>query len=339
MTSQQTQPRGAPKLTTTKPSRIVALLAVLTVSACGGSSADDAAPKVAETASATEATITTGSTKVASAPGQTSGVTAVVGSAASAPTVAGGAPRADPNEAPETVPPTVLASSGGRTIETPDALGVTTLPDDVSVTPAGITIVNTVRSDLASIKVYDSPEATTPRLEIANPGDSGEPVTFTEDARTSTRALVLLPVRPNGSTGWIDLGDVRSTTHRYRIEVNLSEYRFTVYKGGDVVLQDKIGVGKATAPTPAGRYYITKLLRAPNPDGLYGPYAYGLSGFSEVLTAEKWNGNEPILGLHGTNRPDLLGTDVSSGCIRMSNENITRLAKLLPLGVPVVVRG
>jgi lipoprotein-anchoring transpeptidase ErfK/SrfK len=298
---------------------------VLTVSACSGSSADDTASAITEAAETP-------------APEPTSANTASTGTAAPPSTVRAGAPRVDPNEAPTTVPPTVLASSGGRTIETPAALGVTSLPDDVSVTPAGLTIVNTVRADLASVKVYDSPAATTPRLEIANPGQSGEPITFTEDARTSTRALVLLPVRPNGSTGWIDLGDVRSTTHRYRIEVNLSEYRITVYKGSEVVLQDKIGVGKETAPTPAGRYYITKLLKAPNPDGLYGPYAYGLSGFSEVLTSAKWNGNEPILGLHGTNRPDLLGTDVSSGCIRMSNDNITKLAKLLPLGVPVAVR-
>ena len=273
-----------------------------------------------------------------SATGQTPASSATAASASPASTEAAGVAEGESERGPRR-----RASDGarvveGRTIETPDALGVTSLPDDVSGDPGRDHDREYGPRRSPSIKVYDSPEATTPRLEIANPGDSGEPITFTEDARSSTRALVLLPVRPNGSTGWISLGDVRSTTHRYRIEVSLSDYRITVYKGSEVVLQDKIGVGKETAPTPAGRYYITKLLRAPNPDGLYGPYAYGLSGFSEVLTSSKWNGNEPILGLHGTNRPDLLGTDVSSGCIRMSNDNITKLAKLLPLGVPVTVQ-
>ncbi|WP_338052762.1 L,D-transpeptidase [Protofrankia coriariae] len=44
-----------------------------------------------------------------------------------------------------------------------------------------------------------------------------------------------------------------------------------------------------------------------------------------------------MIGIHGTNQPNLLGQDVSHGCIRVSNETITRLARLLPLGTPVEI--
>ena len=72
-----------------------------------------------------------------------------------------------------------------------------------------------------------------------------------------------------------------------------------------------------------------------NPNGIYGPYAYQLSGFSDVLL--RFNGGTGVIGIHGTNEPWLLGKDVSHGCIHMSNAGITRLAHLLPLGVPVEI--
>jgi lipoprotein-anchoring transpeptidase ErfK/SrfK len=42
-----------------------------------------------------------------------------------------------------------------------------------------------------------------------------------------------------------------------------------------------------------------------------------------------------VIGLHGTSQPSSIGHDVSSGCIRLRNADITRLARLLPLGTPV----
>ena len=41
-------------------------------------------------------------------------------------------------------------------------------------------------------------------------------------------------------------------------------------------------VGKPT-PTPTGEYYLRVLLQAPDPNTVYGPYAYGLSSHSETL--------------------------------------------------------
>jgi len=61
-----------------------------------------------------------------------------------------------------------------------------------------------------------------------------------------------------------------------------------------------------------------------------------LSGYSEVLF--EFGGGDGQMGIHGTNDPTSLGRNVSNGCIRMSNAAITRLAKTLPLGVPVEIR-
>ncbi|MBW3648616.1 MAG: L,D-transpeptidase, partial [Actinobacteria bacterium] len=65
----------------------------------------------------------------------------------------------------------------------------------------------------------------------------------------------------------------------------------------------------------------------------YGPYAYGLSGFSTTL--DTFAGGEAVIGLHGTNDPASIGKDVSFGCIRLNNADIRELADLLPLGTPV----
>lgn len=146
---------------------------------------------------------------------------------------------------------------------------------------------------------------------------------------------VLLPVRPNGSKGWIRASEVSLSENDYRIRIELGGHRITVWKGSQIIVEEPIGVGRANTPTPGGEYYITELLAQPNPNGPYGPYAYGLSGYSDVLRT--FAGADGVIGLHGTNDPAGLGHDVSHGCIRMSNAGISRLARELPLGTPVVI--
>jgi lipoprotein-anchoring transpeptidase ErfK/SrfK len=68
---------------------------------------------------------------------------------------------------------------------------------------------------------------------------------------------------------------------------------------------------------------------------VYGPYAYPLSGHSEVLTS--FNGGDGELGIHGNNDESVLGQSVTAGCVRMKNASITMLASMLPLGTPVEI--
>jgi lipoprotein-anchoring transpeptidase ErfK/SrfK len=170
-------------------------------------------------------------------------------------------------------------------------------------------------------------------MRLTNPNADGAPLVFLVEEEQPGWLRVLLPVRPNGATGWIRADAVTLSSTGYHIDVTLAAHRIVVADGDRVVDDEPIGVGRANTPTPGGAYYITELLQQPTPDGPYGPYAYGLSGYSNVLHA--FNGGAGIVGIHGTNDPAGLGHDVSHGCIRMSNAGISKLAHLLPLGTPV----
>jgi lipoprotein-anchoring transpeptidase ErfK/SrfK len=172
---------------------------------------------------------------------------------------------------------------------------------------------------------------------LAHPTEIGAPLVFLVEDQRDDWLQVLLPVRPNGSTGWVRTSDVRLFTHDYRITVSLSALTITVHSADEVILEEPVGIGTGDTPTPGGRYYIKELLQPPNPNGAYGPFAYGLSGFSNQLTS--FAGGDGVIGIHGTNDPSSIGQRVSHGCIRMSNEGITRLAGMMPLGVPVTIEG
>jgi lipoprotein-anchoring transpeptidase ErfK/SrfK len=194
-----------------------------------------------------------------------------------------------------------------------------------------------------SIGIYERPGAAEPRQILANPQDWGVPQVFLVKEQQPDWLAVDLPVRPNGSTGWVRRSDITLTTHEYRIVVELGERRLTVWHRDSVFLQESVGVGSRATPTPGGVYYTRALLQPrdddtglPDTGGPYGPYAFVLSGFSEVLY--DFAGGNGELGIHGTNDARSLGRNGGHGCIRMSNEAISKLAGTLPLGVPVEVR-
>lgn len=223
-------------------------------------------------------------------------------------------------------------------IVTPEGATASTLPplaDDYVPSPKGESIV--LQATVGEVRIYDSATSRTVASTLANPLPSGTPLTFLVDGQTSHRYKVLLPIRPNGSTGWVDPADVGiKRSHKYRIEIDMAAFKLQVFNGDTRVADEVIGLGEDTTPTPGGRYYIKELLRPPDPNGIYGTYAYGLSGFSPVL--QTFNGGDGTIGIHGTNTPKLLGQKISHGCIRMRNESISELAKYLPLGTPVIIR-
>ena len=193
------------------------------------------------------------------------------------------------------------------------------------------------QAQVPEVAVFETPESTEPIHRLANPNENGAPLVFLVEGGEPAGdwVHVLLPVRPNGSSGYVRASDVTLATHNYRIEVAVEEHMLRLFNDGEVELETPIGVGTADTPTPGGTYYVKELLQPPDPSGPYGPYAYGLSGFSNELTS--FAGGEGVIGIHGTNEPDTIGTDVSSGCIRVENDVITQLAEMLPLGTPVEI--
>jgi lipoprotein-anchoring transpeptidase ErfK/SrfK len=232
-------------------------------------------------------------------------------------------------------------SGGSEEAATTSTSTTTTTRPTTTTTEAPEATAHAARAIGDAIDVFerrddDEPVRTITEADATSvPGST--PITFLVRTARDDRVQVYLPLRPNGSTGWVNRDEVDISPVHHRVEVKLSEYRIRVYEDDEVILDEPIGVGREERPTPGGVYYIKELLRPPDPDGPYGTYAYGLSGFSEVLTS--FNGGEGELGIHGTNEPDSIGQEASSGCIRVHNDVIDRMAEEigLPLGTPVEV--
>jgi lipoprotein-anchoring transpeptidase ErfK/SrfK len=219
-----------------------------------------------------------------------------------------------------------------------EPLTVTTAPT-TTTEPAPVG-ANVAQANGPSIDVFASADAPAPERQVVSGVDTSVdtiPVVFLVKTMGAPRLEVYLPVRPNGSVGWVNAADVTVAAVAYRIEVTVAEHRIRVYDHDEVILDEPVGVGRADLPTPGGIYYLKELLQPPDPDSVYGTYAYGLSGFSNVLTS--FNGGPGVIGLHGTNDPSSIGKDVSHGCIRMDNAVIERLVNDigLPLGTPVEI--
>jgi lipoprotein-anchoring transpeptidase ErfK/SrfK len=45
-----------------------------------------------------------------------------------------------------------------------------------------------------------------------------------------------------------------------------------------------------------------------------------------------------VIGIHGTDQPQILPGYVSHGCVRMRNSSVLRLRRLMPIGTPVAIR-
>jgi lipoprotein-anchoring transpeptidase ErfK/SrfK len=144
---------------------------------------------------------------------------------------------------------------------------------------------------------------------------------------------VLLNSRPNTATGWVPAAAVRVTRTTSRVLVDLSERRVTVYRGGRVAARWTAAVGTGANPTPTGRFAVSEIVRQPRPGGFFGPFIISLTAHSQRLS--DFDGGDGRVALHGTNRPGLLGSAVSHGCVRLSNAAITRIARMVPPGAPV----
>lgn len=182
----------------------------------------------------------------------------------------------------------------------------------------------------ASVAVYDKPDGVVVST-LSNPQAQGAPLTFLVVTTQGKWIQVQVPQRPNGSTGWVMANSVTLANLIYSLKVSVAAKTLSLYDNNVLVKTYPVATGTGGTPTPLGNFFLTELL-APTDSG-YGPYAFGLSAFSEVLSS--FGGGPGQIGLHGTDDAASIGRASSHGCIRMSNDDITTLAKLLPLGTPI----
>ncbi len=185
------------------------------------------------------------------------------------------------------------------------------------------------------VDVWSEPDDTVaPAWQLGVPTEFGGYRHFQVLAETEDWVQIKVPVRPNGSVGWIPKDDVTFSVSTMRVLVDVSDRRVTVFDGDTVVFETTGAVGRDAYPTPIGEWYLRDVLPW-DEQSVYGPYVLALSAFSEQI--DEINGGQAVIALHGTSRPDQLGSAVSLGCVRLSNDDITTVATLVPVGSPVSI--
>jgi hypothetical protein len=143
-----------------------------------------------------------------------------------------------------------------------------------------------------------------------------------------------LPGHPNGARGWIraDAAELRPVTNRIVVRLGARRLEVRRVRDGKVLLRSVVAIGKPGSETPHGRGFYVESAFVPT-DPFYGSLALETSAFSPVTD---WPG-DGVVGIHGTNLPELLGQAVSHGCVRVRNNVALRLGRLAPLGTVVDV--
>jgi hypothetical protein len=147
---------------------------------------------------------------------------------------------------------------------------------------------------------------------------------------------VMLPVRPNGSTGWVRSEAVALYVVDSEIVVDLSDRQLTYLVDGIEVVATEVGIGSDHNQTPIGQFFVTDNVTLSDPNSPWGPHALGISARSDTIT--EFNGGDGIIGIHGTNNATSIGGNVSLGCVRVPNDMISLLHQMVPLGTRVTVR-
>lgn len=236
-----------------------------------------------------------------------------------------------PTTSPSPTPPVTVTATPAPT---PSPAPTTPTP-----TPAPSPPPTVVAMAPGEVHVFAAPGDVEP-VRLVTPAEvvsvEQVPLTFEVLRQDGDWLEVLLPVPPQGSSGWVRAADVTLSTTDLRLTVVLGEHRLVLERGAEVLLDVAVGLGGPGVPAP-GHYFVTELLQPPTQGGLYGAYAYGLSGYPPVLRA--FAAGTDAVAIHGTGDPATLGTDGPTGGVRVLDADLTRLVEEfgLPLGTPVDV--
>ncbi len=187
-----------------------------------------------------------------------------------------------------------------------------------------------------TVDLYQSPGVRVPTgRSLSNPTHEGVPLYLSVRKEEGDWLQVQIPSRPNGATAWIKRSDVRLRTVSNHVVIELGAKRATVYHGDTAIWSASVAPGKSSSPTPTGSFYVDVISRPTNKRGPYGLYQVSISGYSNVY--DSFAGGNGQVAMHGTNRPELIGTAASNGCVRFSNDDISVMVSLAPQGTPVDV--
>ena len=145
------------------------------------------------------------------------------------------------------------------------------------------------------------------------------------------------PVLPNGSTGWVPrraLGGYGTVQTRLVVDLERAHARRCTATAGPCSCAPRRRRDAPRSPTPRGRLLCPQPAHPlSQPDVRPGR----LRTSARSPDATDWPAGG-FVGIHGTDRPDLVPGRVSHGCIRFRNADILALARRMPVGTPVTIR-
>lgn len=217
------------------------------------------------------------------------------------------------------------------------------LVPEVTIPGGHPTAILVADAAVPKVQLFDSPDVvsltsgfpTEQQGVLDNPTWENLPVTFLVKEERVGWLHVAVSTRPNGRMAWVRASDVTVRTVPNWVRVELGNRRAIVYHGAVVVAEFPVAVGKDNAPTPTGSFFVDGAVKLRNPNGEYGAYQLSISAFSDIY--QSFGAGVGQVALHGTNQPDRIGQAVSHGCVRFSNEAITQMATLAPVGTPVEI--
>ena len=170
--------------------------------------------------------------------------------------------------------------------------------------------------------------------EPDNPATAVPQVFLVKTQRADGWVEVLLPVRPNGSRGWVHASDVTLTPNPYHIVVSLSAHTITVTNATRRHVH-RSGRGGCAGHADADRAATTSTCcwSPPIRPGPTGPSP--MASRATPTRSPPSPAATPRSASTATPTRRCSGPSVSHGCVRMDNDAITELSKVLPLGTPV----
>jgi lipoprotein-anchoring transpeptidase ErfK/SrfK len=120
----------------------------------------------------------------------------------------------------------------------------------------------------------------------------------------------------------------------FNIFVDKSQNVLILKDGDELVKVYNVSTGKNNS-TPIGQFIITNKLV--DPVWFHRGVVVPPESPANVL-GTRWMGFDLAgYGIHGTVEPEAIGQQVTAGCVRMRNEEVEELYKLIPVGTKVVV--
>jgi hypothetical protein len=170
--------------------------------------------------------------------------------------------------------------------------------------------------------------------------DDGFPATYLllrahRDAAGQQWVELRHPLQPSGQVGWVQreaLG--RFHTTRDSLVVDRRRLCMEFFTDGRLRWTAPVGVGKPSAPTPGGRFWIQERFKIFDSSSSYWPYAFGSTDYS---TLSHWP-SPGVIGIHGPAfDAGAIPGRRSDGAITLGIDDDAWLAKHLRLGTPVRV--